>query len=42
MQAYGKVASEIRTGDAVDIKFIRNKKNLNVLLYFKPGNKVIV
>jgi len=30
MQAYGKIASEIRTGDQVEIKFIRNKKNLSV------------
>ncbi len=30
MQAYGKVASEIRTGDQVEIKFIRNKKNMTI------------
>ncbi len=29
MQVYGRVASNIRTGDAVEIKFIRNKKNMS-------------
>lgn len=29
MQVYGKVASEIRTGDPVEIKFIRNKKTIS-------------
>ncbi|MFT3909879.1 MAG: alpha/beta fold hydrolase [Ferruginibacter sp.] len=30
MPVYGKVAAEIRTGDNVEIKFIRNKKSMTV------------